>query len=262
MNFFYFVEDLPWQLGTVVFILLFLAITVVAILIVRKYVSIRYLKAHHDVVGLIFANLAVLYSVLLGFTVVNVQQRFEHVREITAKEAGYLLDLYGDSVVFSDKQHQKIKEALLKYAESVIQSEWPQLEVGIPTVRTNEALKGIWEVYYEIEPKSESEKAWYSLSLDKLNMLLDARLSRLVNAKESLSPGLWMFLISGGLILSVFVAFFGIEKLPFHILMAFILASTNAFLIFLIYSLDTIFTGNMSIPPDSFIETFKYLQTH
>lgn len=261
MGFFYFIEHLPWGLGTVVLILMFLAITIIAVLIVRKCVDLHYLKAHHDVVGLIFANLAVLYSVVLGFTVVNVQQRFDHVREIAAKEAAYLIDLHGDSEVFLDEHHQKIKKALILYATSVIETEWPQLELGVPSIQTNEALKGIWRAYSNIEPKTEREKAWYALSLDRLNMLLDARLSRLVNAKESLSLGLWIFLISGAVILSIFVAFFGIERLSFHILMASILAATNAFLIFLIYSLDTIFSGDMSVPPDSFIETLKYLQT-
>ena len=92
---------------------------------------------------------------------------------------------------------------------------------------------------------------WYAESITKLNELVNARLARLLGSEESLGPHTWTFLIFGGIMMVTFVCFFGLESLMSHILMIVTLATATAFLLFLIYSLDTAFTGEISIEPEA-----------
>jgi len=61
-------EELPWGIGAALMVTVFILISSLGVILIRKVVSPKILKAHHDVAAVVFANLGVLYSVLLGFT--------------------------------------------------------------------------------------------------------------------------------------------------------------------------------------------------
>lgn len=257
MNFFKTFEELPWILGVLLVIGFFILFTVMGIFIVRKYVSVKSLKAHHDAAGFIFANIGVLYGVLLGFTVVNVQQRFDTIKENSKIEASYLAELYRDSEVFPEKHREEIRDSLRKYGKSVVEEEWDMLVEGKPNPNTTQAVNNIWHAYYAILPADTREQAWYALSIDRLNHLMKVRLSRILGGEQSLGDEMWTLLICGGLALIVFIWFFGFENVALQILMGSILAGTTAFLLFLIYSLDTAFSGDVSISSEAFENVLK-----
>lgn len=244
------IESLPWVFGALLMVAVFVTFTVAGIILVRKNINPKSLKAHHDVAGFVFTNLGVLYAVLLGFTVVNVQQRFDRIKETTLIEASYLAELYRDAGVFAEKDKERIQNSLVRYTKSVIENEWPVMANGHEDTNTIAALKDVWNAYYEIDPTTKKQDMWYSVSINKLNLFLNTRLTRILGSKESLGTEMWTFLILGGLSIITFIWFFTIESLTSHLLMASILAATTAFLLFLIYSLDTAFAGQISIPPD------------
>lgn len=255
-----YLETLPWIYSALFLVCIFIGLTVITILVVRKAVGPIRLKAHHDVAGFVFTNLGVLYSVLIGFTVVNVQQRFDTLKQIATKEAGYLAELYRDAEVFPEKQRADVRNAIKYYGQSVLDEEWGLIEHGGESLVTREAMHSIWKAYYAIDPKTEAQKAWYAQSLQTLNNFLETRLERILGGEESLSHELWVFLVAGGVIMVTFVGFFGLESLTFHIAMASILAASTGFLLFLIYSLDTAFTGAVSIPPDPLVGVLESFQ--
>ena len=255
-------ENFSWILGTIIVSIVFVAFAICGILFVRKAIGIKNLKGHHDVAGYVFTNIGVLYSVLLGFTVVNVQQRFDKIRETAQIEAGYLAELYRDSEVFPASKGQEIRSNILTYMHNIIDYEWDSMNKGQQEPRTAESLRKIWKSYYTFEPSKESEKAWYAESLSKLNSIMSIRIARLVGSYESLGTEMWSMLILGGLVMISFIWFFGVENLYSHILMASILAATTAFLLFLIYSLDTAFTGDVSIPPNALKAVLESLEKY
>lgn len=248
---FEYLESFPWAVGAIFMVLIFVIFTITGVLVVRQIVNIKTLKSHHDVAGFVFANLGVLYAVLLGFTVVNVQQRFDKVQEIAQLEAAYLEELYQDADVFPAQNTTEIRSSVKRYGESVILDEWPLMAQGRTNKKTDEALKHIFNAYYKIEPKTTKEQAWYAESISKLNQLMSERLSRLIYGQGSLGSEMWSLLIIGGLGMVTFMWFFGMDSLTTHLLMSSILAATTAFMLFLIYSLDTAFTGSVSVSPEA-----------
>lgn len=245
-------QSVSWLTGTLIVVAIFVLFTTSGIFLVRKLVSIKNLKVNHDVAGYVFANLGVIYAVLLGFTVVNVQDRFNKLKDVVEHEAVILDQLYRDVEVFPEKNKNEARDAIEAYILSVITHEWGDMAKGNSSLNTALILKKIWRAYYKTEPTTNNQIAWYSESIGKLNQLMNVRLSRLLGSRESLGREMWSLLLLGGIAMLAFIWFFGVESITTHILMASVLAAVTAFLLFLIYSLDTAFTGGVSIPPTAF----------
>lgn len=249
-SFFYFLESLPWTLGVIAIIVIFTAFANLGIMFTRRTFA-KDLKSHHDVLGFVFTNLGVLYSVLLGFTVVNVQQRFDQINTTIKTEAAYLAELYRDAEAFSEKDQKAIQEALKNYTKSILHDEWTMAALGKPHPRTSLMLNSVWHAYYNTDLSTNKEEILYAESIRQLNNLINVRLSRLLGGSESLNNEMWILLIAGGIIVVGFICLFSFESLWLHLMLACILASSTAFLLFLIYTLDTAFSGSVKVVPEA-----------
>ncbi len=259
-NFFWYLEELPWSLGILVMVIIFMAFAIFSILTVRQKTNSKNLKGHHDVSGFVFANLGVLYAVLVGFTVVNVQQRFDKINQTVIMEAGYIAELYRDAEAFSEKDKIAIQSAIKDYAQSIINDEWKTTAEGKPNPTTTKKLSAIWKAYYTTELTSREQEILYAESIHKLNDSVMTRLTRLMHGKESLGDEMWTMLIMGGIFMVVFVSLFSFDVLWLHILLASFMAASIAFLLYLIYTLDTAFSGSVMIDPDALklvVSSFK-----
>lgn len=255
-----YIEALPWIFGAIFIVVIFTLFSISGIFLIRRILPFHNLKAHHDVAGFVFTNLGVLYAVLLGFTVVNVQQRFDKLNQIVEVEAGYLAELYRDAEVFPQSNRQEIRNAIRSYGQSVIEDEWPSITSGVENPKTIEAQKKIWDAYYKITPSTNREIAWYTESISRLNLLMTVRLSRVLGVEGSLGAEMWIMLVLGGAVMVAFLWFFGLDSIKTHMLMSAILAASIAFLLFLIYSLDTAFSGSISIQPEAFSRVLQLFQ--
>lgn len=244
-------EELDWMTGSFILGVVFVIAVIISILVVRKVIGRKTLQAHHDVTGFVFTNLGVLFSVLLGFTVVNVQQRFDKIRETTQVEASYLADLYHGAAVFSEKDSTHIREEIKRYTENIIHNEWPMMSKKDPNLLTSDELKSLWQSYYTVQIDTPIQQIWYAESIKKLNQLVDTRLSRILGAEDSLSEEMWTFLFLGAIILVLFISFFGVDNIRAHFFLGSTLAISIAFLLFLIHSLDTAYTGKVQVTPDA-----------
>jgi purine-cytosine permease-like protein len=68
-------------------IVVYVAISITSLLIIRKYYPHQKCKPHNDIAGFIFATLGVIYAVLLAFIVVITWQDFDKAQDITINEA-------------------------------------------------------------------------------------------------------------------------------------------------------------------------------
>jgi hypothetical protein len=256
----YYLESLPWGFSVFAIISAFLLLAITSILVVRCNTNAKHLKGHHDVSGFVFTNLGVLYSVLLGFTVVNVQQRYDQVSTTVKTEAAYLSELYRDAEAFSKKDVVAIQGSLKDYTESIIKDEWDVVSEGKPHPKTTLMLNKVWRAYYDVDLVSHKEEILYAESIHQLNQLINTRLLRLFGGEESLSDEMWLLLIIGGVVIVVFISIFSFEALWLHLVLASVLATSTAFLLFLIYSLDTSFTGAVKVLPVALEEVLQGME--
>src|SRR5271155_65772 len=93
-------NSLSWVYSSLLVVVPSILISIFALWIVRKFVPAAALRKHHDVAGFTFSIIGVLYSVILGFTVINVQGRYNEAAESIHTEAIMVADLYRDAEYF------------------------------------------------------------------------------------------------------------------------------------------------------------------
>jgi len=248
----FLLESPSWILASLFVVIPSVLICLCMLWAVRKWIPAEELRENHDVAGFTFGIIGVLYSVILGFTVVNVQNRYNDVLQTIHIEAVALADLYRDAASFSPANQNAIRTSLRNYVDYVVKQEWE-----LPTKKglhmdTEGAVETIWTSYHNIELRDEKMNIWYTESLSKLNNFMSARLSRQFSSWEHLGNMMWSILIIGGLITICFMFFFGLEKLRTQMIMTALLAGYISFMLYLVYSLDHVFKGPEGIKPVAF----------
>lgn len=243
--------SLPWYLaaGIIVFVISIFAI--IGLFFTHTRFNVKILKEHHEVSGYIFNIIGVVYAVLLGFTISNVQQRFDSLHKTVETEAQIVLDLYRDAEIFPLQNQQEVRRALYHYAHEVVHNEWTLMNNGICSSRAVDLMHNIWVAYYKMNPSSEKERIWYSQSIAQLNDFNSVRLVRVYSCRESLGPLIWSLLIVGGFMTIASVYFFCIKSFPLKILMTLFVTAIISFMIFIILALNHPFCGDMGIKPEA-----------
>lgn len=246
-----------WIFPSVLIIIPVTLLTLVILWIIRKTVSDVTLRKHHDVVGYLFSIIGVLYSVILGFTVINVQDRYNKADETVYTEATIMTDLYRDATYFDKASLTAIRANIRKYVEYVIHREWGFPGDEARRIKADTILQDLWKSYAEIDLQSERTKIWYKQTISKLDCLMNARLAREFYSWENLSSMMWTILILGGIITIGFMFFFSLENLRLQMLMTSLLTIYITFMLFLVFSLDHIFEGSVCVTPRAFEESLS-----
>ncbi len=226
----------------------------------RKKTAIEKLKKNHEIAGLTLSIIGVLYSVILGFTVVNVQERYNTINESIHLEANLLADLYRDAEVFPKPVMESIQQGIKKYALSMLNEEWDSMNDTKTTLASEKQIEELWSFYYKFSPPTEQQKIWYAASIDKLNKLNDARNFRYFNRNDSVSSMLWTLLIFGAILTISMLFFLGIENFVIHTIVCALLTGFLSFILFLIFTLDRVFEGPEKIQPQAFKEILELFE--
>jgi hypothetical protein len=247
-----FLESSPWVISSLLVVLPSILICLACLWLIRKWISVEELKANHDVAGFTLGIVGVLYSVILGFTVVNVQTRSNDVLQTIHIEAVSLADLYRDAGFFPEKGRDAIRASLRTYIRYVIEKEWDNINDRKILLQSHKIVEQIWNSYHAVDLADEMTKIWYQESISKLNTFLNARLSRQFNSWEHLGSMMWTILIIGGIITICFMYFFGLEKLRSQMIMTALLSGYISFMLYLVFCLDNVYKGPEGISPSAF----------
>lgn len=235
-----------WVFSSLLVVVPSILLSMAVVWLVRKMVPAERLQRHHDVVGFTFSIVGVLYSVILGFTVINVQERYNLAEETIHTEATMLADLTRDAGIFPLKNKEEIRAILREYIGYVIHEEWGGANIHL---KAQSILKHLWDSYYTVDLADEKVKIWYKQSIAKLDKLMDARLAREYSSWQRLNSMMWSLLIIGALVTLCFMFFFGLENVYFQMLMTALLSGYLSFMLFLVFTLDHMFTGPDALKP-------------
>lgn len=240
---------LPWYLLGFLFVAIFTLLVLVGHVILRPYVSSKILETNQNFSGIAFNVVGVLYAVLLGMTILDAKDRFREVSKNAETEANLIADLFRDAIAFAPEERQKIRHLLREYIDTVINEEWSMMAKGEYSLRTSDAVQGLWLAYHDIDPSTPKLQAWYSLSIQHLNDINNYRFMRLFNSHQFLGPLMWTLLIVGGFILTGFVYFFWVENVYLQAIMTILIACNVAYMLFLTFVFDNQYIGDQGIQP-------------
>lgn len=235
--------NLPWQFGGIAFTLACVAVALLGLWIVQKNSTAETRRRHHDVAGFTFGIVGVVYAVLLGFTVVNVNDRFNEIQMNLIQESSLMLKLYRDAEGVPKENRDKIRNLIKTYALTIYGEEIKEQEEGRESKKAYSYLASIWEELYRVNPETETQKVWFAESVHQMNDLANYRVLRIFNMTQSLGGMMWALLVGGALITVFFMYFFYVESFLVHALLTAFLTGTIAFMLFLILNLDTAYSG-------------------
>lgn len=206
-----------------------------------------------------FLSLAgVSYAILLAFVAVAVWTDFSDAGKLSQEEVSRLSNLMRDSQPFSDRE--EMHRAILAYAHSVVNREWRTMADGNSDPLTRDRYEAIWDQWYKYTPRGATASAFYAESLTRLNDVAVNRRQRLNAASASVPAALWLLLIIGFVVTIAFTYQFKMERLSMHVLSVAATALLTGFVLFLIFSLQHPFAGDVSISPEpweALLETYE-----
>jgi len=246
-----------WVISSFLIVVPCILISLWILRIVRRRFSIKELKKSHDVVGFTFSIVGVLYSVILGFTVINAQDQYNVMLQTIHTEAILLADLYQDSAYFSHEESVAIRSSLRQYIEHVLKEEWWIHEKRAINAHSRTFITDIWDSYYNVQLSNDKVKIWYSESIAKLNNFLNARLARQFNSWVHLGTMMWSLLIVGAIIVIAFMFFFGLESMRSHMVLTALLTGYLSFMLYLVYTLDNAFAGPLGLKPTALEQVYN-----
>ena len=241
-----------WLSG-LVFVSLSMVVAAVGSRLMRRWVSLDFLQTHHEVGGFFIGVLGTIYAVLLAFVIFVVWNQYDSAKAAVSQEVNQLDDLLRMSKGFSDPVHDKVRGAIHKYANVVIDEEWASLAHGERSPAAQHAIDDVWDIYRQIDPQATREIALYSESLTRLNDLSDSRRLRIHFSQDTVPIVLLVLLWFGAAVTIGFTYFFGLRNLNSQQLMTAALTGVIIFILFLIMALDNPFAGDFCISKEPFL---------
>jgi hypothetical protein len=242
--------QLPPFLLLIAIVVLFAAIGVAGTYCFRKYVPLRPLRAHNEVVGYIFATLGGFYGLLLGFVVFLVWDSLNSAQSNNSREGSIARALYRDIKYYPEPAKvAALKASYIAYVQSVVNEEFPAMEALKPATAANRVT---FNMVFKQMVQLNAKDAYFSEMFQRLNELAVNRSLRILDASSSIPVEIWIPLLLGGVIILVFAMLVDVESKLLHITVNGLLGTFMGLVMYIIIILDHPFTGKLRIEPDEY----------
>jgi Protein of unknown function (DUF4239) len=255
-----FALDSSLPLLCVVVVAIAIVLAVAGLLVARRVLPAETLDAHHYVTSAQFQVMGTIYAVLLAFVIITVWQHHSAITTTLAEEAGNLLELRRDAGQYPDSVGRPLVDALQAYAAAVVDDEWEAMRHGGESARAEAAYENVWRLYRTLPVSDFRELAAQTETLRRMNGLAESRHLRLLHARTTIDPILWIALLAGAALTIGFSYLFGAKHLGFQILTTAIFAGTIALFICVIVVLDAPFTRAGSVSQEPFLRVLRIMQ--
>jgi uncharacterized membrane-anchored protein len=223
-----------------------------AVHLIHRYWSHEERRKHTDVAGFIFAGVAVLYAVMVGFVVLVGWEGLNSARATTYREADQLANVYWASRNLPPPQGPAIAGLTVAYAHIVVGTEWPLMDQGENSPKAQAILNEIRDHVFAFQPRTGQQQGLYDQALANVNDLSAARRDRLASMSDTVPEPLWVALIFGGVITVAFCLLFGLENQAVHIAMVAGVAALITISLLLVKDMQYPFAGDPHIGPEAF----------
>lgn len=227
-------------------------LSVVGLLFIRKWLQSTELKIHHDVTDPLSQVVGMMFAMLIGFMISNAMQRFETARSTVQQEAASLANIFNYAGALQETERKELRKLCIRYADQIINEEWPLLgkrNISVSTIRT---YRTIWEECTSYKPVNQQESNVHQATLASLVEMSDARRLRIEALHNGLPSALWWVLILGGMATILFTYFFGAPNTRLQVVMTAMVTLVISLNIYLLYTFDDPFEGDVMIRPTAF----------
>lgn len=212
----------------------------------------------NDAVEAAFTTIAAIYALLFGFAIVVVWQANADANRAVAQEVNAVSEIDRMAHGFDAEVQTRVDETSRLYVQSAI-AEWPSLDRGGSSKQAADALTGLWNVYTSMDANDRASPL-YAQSITRLNQLSDSRRARL-SASGSAIPSLLWFLLLGGALLTVFLAYlFRVSNTRLQRILVTLMAVVMVLALYLLAALDRPFDSKLTVSPAGFEQVLSSLR--
>jgi hypothetical protein len=248
---------LPLWLSSILLVALPALLAMAGTVAIRNYVKLDRLRTNNEVAGFKFATVGVLYAVMLGFAIIVVWEKFNDADNEVAKEASAAATIYRLSDGIGAGQGAPLRDAVTGYLKVTINKDWAAMEHGTASHEATEALSAVYATLLRFHPATGSDLVLVTEILHQLDLVGQARRTRLVTA-AGIVPGIvWAVLFVGALVTISFTFFFGTENLRAQTMMTGALSVLIFSGLLTVVVIDHPFAGPVKVRPEALVAVLE-----
>ncbi|MGO4706275.1 DUF4239 domain-containing protein [Microvirga sp. 2MCAF38] len=226
-------------------------LAMIALFFVRRRIPAERHRINNEVAGFTFATVGVLFAVLLAFAVIIVWQKFAEAETVAAQEAGAVATLYRLAHEIGGDPGAALHDSLTRYVHRTIEEDWPAMERSGSSLAVTRTLDNTYATLLTFSPNDGRGTALLSEALHQLDVLTQARRTRLVLASGAVPGVLWFVLFGGAFLTVAFTLFFGTENLLVQSMMTGMLSCLIFSGLLVIVAIEHPFAGSVKVQPDA-----------
>src|SRR5215471_9586370 len=221
-----------------------------------------YTLIDNGTVGAIFSAILVMYAISLGLIAVASWENASAAAAAASEEASHIGTVYRTLGGFPQPLQDDLKDAIVRYTQSIIEKAWPAQQRGEVTEAGIEIVLHLWTRITQFEPTTEGQRVIHGQVLDGFNKLVEFRRRRIEATSYAVPGALWGVVLIGAAV-SIFGSYlFKIQSLSVHGLLTILLTTMIALLVFFIATTDHPYTGSNAIEPQAHEIVLRYLQDY
>jgi amino acid transporter len=191
-----------------VIVLVVTAITVTAMLLVRRRAPEGSYFQDGDRASGVFGVLATGFSVLLGFIIFLSFSSYDQSRAGAEDEAGLVAQQVQTAQFLPAGTATQLTGELICYARSVAGPEWDALNAGTLGNSINPWGAELYKTISTVSPQTPTEQSAYDRWMDQTSQREQARLDRVHGAEGIIPTPLWIVLAVISVVIFVYMLFF------------------------------------------------------
>jgi hypothetical protein len=227
--------------------------------VVHRLFRSRDFIAHNEVGGIVITVTGALYAVILGFLTVVAWQHFQEAREVVVLESAADIDAWHTAVGLPQPVRERVRTDMLKYAEIMIDSEWPKMQQGKFDLTAGKVGMDAIDAVGTLVPANAGESNAQVATLQQLGTMHDGRQRRIGINDSGVSDFEWLVLLIGGGSITCFCWLFGLKNQRVQFLMTSAVVTMIVSILVLLFELQYPFRSDIGVGSDAWRGALKHL---
>jgi hypothetical protein len=211
--------------------------------------------------GAVVAVIGTTYAVLLAFMLGGVWNMLREAQANAEQEATSVINIYRIAAQIKTDDAGQIQEVCLRYAQNVVDREFPALEQRGPLSKEGgQMINQLWKLLEQSKVRSETDSIALGQMMQELRSLTEHRRLRALQSREGLPAILWAVLIAGGAITVVASCLFGVSSFRFQLVEVLALSFLISLVLVAIADIDKPYQGPVRVDSAGFRYAIRTLQ--
>jgi Protein of unknown function (DUF4239) len=180
--------------------------------LIRRRLGLEWLRTNNEVAGFKFATVGVIYAVLLGFAVITVWDKFSEAETTVSQEAGAAATIFRLANGIGPEASASLRAGMAAYLRTAITEDWPAMQFGRGSADATRALGEAYAALLRYQPADFKGAALMTELLHQLDLVTQARRSRVV-VSAGIVPGIVWVVLFGGAFITIGFTFYSAPKI-------------------------------------------------